>query len=327
MLLIISQSNDATAEILLDRIDARGESYFRLNFDYWPEYEIRLTPEDFFLRDKMGRELSLKTTAKAYYRKPAKVLVGSKYPPPAVDEMWECLRTLVRLLWRHCKLVLVEPYCESCRLDKFTQLALASSFFPVPTTSFVSGTTALNHSSHAVVKSLVGEWSADKCFFTTPIKVEDLDLSYTWFIQDLVTAAFDVTVVYVRGKQFAFSLRRDFVSRSPDWRSEEVSLENPRELYWEFIKGHKKFEDRVEGFMSSALLSFGRLDFLWDGGEEFTFCEVNPNGQFAWLDLEDREGVLSSVVNEISPQTPIYPIRYNPFKPLKSAVTSAKSNF
>ncbi len=37
--------------------------------------------------------------------------------------------------------------------------------------------------------------------------------------------------------------------------------------------------------------TFGRLDFLWDK-EGLWFLELNPNGQFAWLDVDGREGLI-----------------------------------
>jgi hypothetical protein len=44
--------------------------------------------------------------------------------------------------------------------------------------------------------------------------------------------------------------------------------------------------------------SFGRLDFLKVDGELW-FLEVNPNGQFAWLDLDRKSGLIHSVAEAI----------------------------
>jgi len=61
--------------------------------------------------------------------------------------------------------------------------------------------------------------------------------------------------------------------------------------------------------MDDLKLSFGRLDFLLDDEKRYWFCEVNPNGQFAWLDLSGEYGLLQAVINEISPSTEHNPIR------------------
>jgi len=44
--------------------------------------------------------------------------------------------------------------------------------------------------------------------------------------------------------------------------------------------------------------TFGRLDFLRDK-EGLWFLELNPNGQFAWLDPVGTQGVLKAVAAEI----------------------------
>jgi hypothetical protein len=74
--------------------------------------------------------------------------------------------------------------------------------------------------------------------------------------------------------------------------------------------------------MDDLKLSFGRLDFLLDDEERYWFCEVNPNGQFAWLDLSGEFGVLQAIVNEISPSTDHHSIPHE--HPLASSVHVGK---
>jgi hypothetical protein len=61
-------------------------------------------------------------------------------------------------------------------------------------------------------------------------------------------------------------------------------------------------------YMAILKLDYGRFDFLLDEQKRYWFCEVNPNGQFAWLDLGGEHGLLDAVVREISPHTPRHPI-------------------
>ncbi len=51
--------------------------------------------------------------------------------------------------------------------------------------------------------------------------------------------------------------------------------------------------------MKEAHLDFGRLDFSIDKAGKIWFLEVNPNGQFAWMDLDGRAGILEKVALEI----------------------------
>ena len=64
----------------------------------------------------------------------------------------------------------------------------------------------------------------------------------------------------------------------------------------------------IKQYMKILHLDFGRLDFLLDDRALYWFCEVNPNGQFAWLDLNNEHGLLTAVIGEICPTTQLHPI-------------------
>ena len=51
--------------------------------------------------------------------------------------------------------------------------------------------------------------------------------------------------------------------------------------------------------MDSLGLKFGRLDMLAKDKSlhETKFLEINPNGQWAWLDKSGTDGLLNSVIN------------------------------
>jgi hypothetical protein len=50
--------------------------------------------------------------------------------------------------------------------------------------------------------------------------------------------------------------------------------------------------------------TFGRLDFLLPDGK-LIFLEVNPNGQWAWLDLHNNNGLLAKMLDCIDRTTPM----------------------
>lgn len=80
-----------------------------------------------------------------------------------------------------------------------------------------------------------------------------------------------------------------------DWRKQI----NKMDLKWTRYTINSDLEDRIRGFMAEAKLEFGRLDFLLTDGNEY-FLEVNPNGQWAWLDMEGSEGIFDAVVLELT---------------------------
>ena len=67
---------------------------------------------------------------------------------------------------------------------------------------------------------------------------------------------------------------------------------------WRHITLSPDTEDGIRRFMGDCALNFGRLDFAKTDGELF-FLEVNPNGQWAWLDSHDRVGPISAMLKAI----------------------------
>jgi hypothetical protein len=64
-----------------------------------------------------------------------------------------------------------------------------------------------------------------------------------------------------------------------DWRT----LSSSDRDHWRPWALSAPAQERITAYMKRLGLRFGRLDFL-TSGDEITFLEVNPNGQFGWLD-------------------------------------------
>lgn len=293
-LLIITNSYDVTTDLLLDRLP-EGR-VFRLNFDQIEQYQIRFDSSGFRVAAPDGRTVVSEKVAKAYWRKPFNAEAQGLGVTQYVHAEWRYfLNEIVNLLWAENRFVLVEPFAER-RTGKLIQLLRAKNVFHVPPYEFVSNDAA--SATEAVVKSLSGEPVDGKMLYTTKVQTNDLDRRYPWFFQQYVPATYDITVVFVRGEVFAFRLERDFLGDSPDWRK-HISPDQR----WTFFSLPTDVLRAVSMYMDDLKLSFGRLDLLLDDEDRYWFCEVNPNGQFAWLDLSGEFGLLQAVVNEISPHT------------------------
>jgi len=145
------------------------------------------------------------------------------------------------------------------------------------------------------VKPLTADFIADyKILFTTRAVPSELDPAYPWLLQEEVIASHDVTVVYVSGQCFGFGLDRSTFS-GVDWRKHI----NREELAWKPWNLSVSDEKNICAFMESAKLDFGRLDFL-ACGDGLQFLEVNPNGQWAWLDEDGAHGIFDAVIRVLT---------------------------
>lgn len=71
---------------------------------------------------------------------------------------------------------------------------------------------------------------------------------------------------------------------------------------WQLIELDSNFIKNIQSFMRECGLRYGRLDFVTKG-QSYYFLEVNPNGQWAWLDLSGKNGLLAAMVMAVEGKT------------------------
>lgn len=300
MLLILTNSIDGTTDEIIRRLG--GHPAFRFNVDLWRQYEFEFTTHGFFLRDPAGRMIREEDVSRLYVRKPT---FDDPLDKPAGGslEWWtqQQVSYLVQEIYNLCrqrgKIALVEKGAET-RMGKVCQMRLASKHLHVPPWRIVRQDGLVAANTPQIAKSLVADFTGNyQFFFTRRVKPETLDPAYPWFLQDLVDAEADVTVVYIAGRQFAFELDRTSF-HGVDWRKHINSVDLP----WKRTRIPDEVICGISYFMSEAGLSFGRLDFL-KTKDRYLFLEVNPNGQWAWLDLEGKEGIFDCVIECLTGKT------------------------
>lgn len=295
MLLIWTHSLDGTTDLVIDRL--KDIPTFRFNVDLWREYRWSVSPRGFQLEDPTGRSCDSHDGVVFYLRKPI-YLDGMDVPAGGCLENW--CREEVIALWssihqdchRDGLACFVHP--SRYRLGKIQQLAIAKQFFEIPQWAACHGAFDNLPPAPLIAKPLtptqIGE---GKLFFTTTVDASQLDPKFPWFLQTKVRANQDVTSVYVEGQIFSYELDRkafagvdyrNHLSEALPWRPCHLAVEE---------------EEAIRGFMSFIELDFGRFDFLRGDDGVLYFLEINPNGQWAWLDEDGSNGLLDAVCNAI----------------------------
>jgi hypothetical protein len=100
-----------------------------------------------------------------------------------------------------------------------------------------------------------------------------------------------LTIFVCGNKLFSFERdRSDLVGL--DWRNQDdIFLCDQK---WQPFALSEQQKKSVEEFLSTIGVDWGRLDFMWTGAE-LIFLEYNANGQFVFLDQENRFGLLDAV--------------------------------
>lgn len=291
MLLVLTYSEDRTFDRLQDYLTV---PFFRFNIDLRKHYRWNITGDGYWFADPTGRSCEEREVSAVYLRK----LI---FDPPYIDvpaggseESWhreqlmEMILGIRDLAYAEGKLALVEP---SRAVSKVRQMRTAAKYFPVPSWDAFHGQSRL--SNPVVVKSFkpvpVGNGAN---VMVRRTDVTRLSPSFGWLVQQAIQASHDVTVVFVNGRLFVYEAPRTF--EGDDVRLADLT----REPAWAQISLTPQQQNGVCELMAELGLKFGRLDFL-RAEDKLWFLEVNPNGQWGWLDFDGDGRLYQAIAGEL----------------------------
>jgi glutathione synthase/RimK-type ligase-like ATP-grasp enzyme len=125
----------------------------------------------------------------------------------------------------------------------------------------------------------------DYAVYTTKVGPEDVEdlqdasLSPTIY-QELVPKRFDIRVTVVGRKIFAAAIdSQTDPDASVDWRR----TSNPKLPHYA-VSLPSDLESTILALMDAMTLQYGAIDFVLAPDGRYVFLEINPNGQWLWLD-------------------------------------------
>lgn len=111
--------------------------------------------------------------------------------------------------------------------------------------------------------------------------------------QELIPKRYDVRATVVGTNVFAAAIHSQTdPAAAVDWRH----TDNP-DLPHTPIQLPPKVREGVLALMSKLGLSFGAVDLVETPDGEFIFLEVNPNGQWLWIDDQLQLGITNAIVD------------------------------
>jgi len=307
MHLILAASMDATADIIVDGL---GDKVIRLNNDRRDDHEIQISSDGFLIRDRFGREVTHQNLRTLILRK------FDRRPLNATDEEVYAFREHTRAIeslldwvtWKNPEKVPINPFSMH-KVTKFVMCDVAEKYFQVPKWAF-SNTPLRSGLKNVVLKNLCGMpfKSAEKpgdtssFVYVQEVKLEELCEGWPWYLQEKVEANLDLTVAYIEGKTFGLQLeRRKFTGI--DWRK-HIGTQTDEE--WKTVQIPDWLHTKIHAYMRELQLDYGRLDFLASDSSfaDIYFLEVNPHGQWGWMDLNRNLGIYDAMINFLSTPRP-----------------------
>lgn len=301
MLLIVTQRDDYHADWVVLELQARAVPFVRFNTEDYPVktgLEWTSSGEAHLTIDGHRRPLS--DIGAVWYRRPFPPVMPTDLP--AEQAMWAQgeAREALMGVWRTLDALWVNhPDNNRVAESKLLQLRAALRLgFEVPT-SLVSNyreevaAFLAAHPEGVICKPLfdgrVPVGKEEQLFFTSRVDPDVVSLANLaaepYLFQELVPKLYDIRVTVIGGTVFAVRIGSQSLEETQtDWRRG-----HPGELDYEPIELPPDVSARCIAICRHFGLQFGAIDLALrpDGG--FSFFEINPNGQWAWL--EQRTGL------------------------------------
>jgi glutathione synthase/RimK-type ligase-like ATP-grasp enzyme len=294
VILLVTNRRDVTTDFVVAALRRRGGEFIRMNTDdLLRSWSISWRPSGWRARDGRGRSFSSNDVSGAYYRRPR---AANPVDGTAMDAGPFAIReaaALVRGLIAHTDCDWVsDPSAIELAEDKLLQLRMAEKLgLTIPRTlvtnvpeearAFVASV------SRAIVKPLSSGHLGDDpplIAYTTAIDEHDPlnDIALApHLLQERVDKQADVRVTVVDDRVFACRIdSQGNPNTTLDWR---IATSTNVPLGHVMMTLPSDVELACVRLVRALGLRFGAIDLI-ERPDGFTFLEINPNGQWAWIE-------------------------------------------
>jgi glutathione synthase/RimK-type ligase-like ATP-grasp enzyme len=301
MILIITHKEDYTADFVINKLNQRGIPYFRFNCEDClnDTISLRLSEKNF-----MSINGTQKFHSVWYRRTQLPQLTG--YAPEEkiyilneIDNFMSNLFGIIDAKW------LSEPLQVLRAENKFLQLLLAKSIgFNVPRTLISTDKKEVKEFMQSAQKCIIKPISSGrvpntkshaKLIFTNIIPedmiahLEEYETTPAIY-QDYIEKCYEIRVTIVGNKVFSACVNsQQDQESSVDWRKMKLKFERydlPNDV-----------SDKCVSLLKLLSISFGAFDLIKSKTGEYYFLEVNPNGQWVWIEKDTGLNISDEIIN------------------------------
>jgi len=312
MILILANKWDLTVDLVVLELHRRGIQFVRLNTEDLPEYSaVARFPEGLIQLRANEVSIAVSDVSAIWNRRPGHVyddLPPEQRPSQAtrkfVTDQWfawlESLQLNEAVRWVN------HPTANGLMENKIRQLKLADQLgFSIPDTLVTNDAAEVRLwlrklDGPAVCKALysplIEEDDKDSFIFTNLFESIPEDLTESLRIapaifQRAVLSKVDYRVTVVGERVFA--ARVDVSETILDWRTAKASVG------FTLCDLPAVIHNRCREYVSTANLAFGAIDLVESNGE-FYFLEINPNGEWGWLERPHGIPIASALCDLLS---------------------------
>jgi glutathione synthase/RimK-type ligase-like ATP-grasp enzyme len=310
MILLATNKRDITTDFIVMELERRGIPYFRFNTEDLPQAVVRFEPTTGWILAVGDVTINLQDVKAGYYRRPGTPEVSAEVNDQATKEYlvneWSAV---LRSLWNAIEgRWLNSPFAILRAEDKPRQLCEAQALgFEIPDTfigndiDVVVEFAAENPTIGKPLRhALIDKGPNGQVLFTQKIqnlKIDDrkaVEVAPVIYQREIIKA-YDVRVTVVQNKVFAVAIHsQDQQETELDWRRGsriDITHQNitlPDELAL-----------RCCSLAQVLGLNYGAVDLIRDVSGRYWFLEINPNGQWAWIEHRTGSPISSAIVDAL----------------------------
>jgi glutathione synthase/RimK-type ligase-like ATP-grasp enzyme len=312
LILIVTNREDHTADFGIMEIQRRGLSYIRFNTEDFPLNAVSSVGENHssIRLEKSSKEIPLDEVESVWYRRPIPPRFTDDLEPGAKDFIAHESRDFLLGIWRGLKCQWIN-HPDQLRLagSKVEQLSrmrkmglkvprtvitndpiTASEFFSANNGKVIAKPVSTNH----------GEIGGHEFILYTNL-VSNKSLAHLETVryspvifQERVEKISDIRVTVVGTRVFATEIHsQSLASAQLDWRRNALDLRHTA------FKLPDNVEDQCLKLVRSYGLIFGTIDLVRTL-TDYVFLELNPNGQWAWIEIMTGQPISKHLINSLS---------------------------
>lgn len=292
-ILIITCSYDKTIDYIIEKNKYRS-NFFRFNVDLFADYGITIS-NSYWEISYRNNTINSNTTLSIYYRKPTFPDTSDFAPEYRRIINSDILAIIDGLANSFSGVVLTKPYLLRQAENKIFQLIYAKSHSILMPKSFIGNN---DHWKCINDQRIIKPISVGKIETSSGIAIIQTNLMHEndsydspeltpVYIQEYIKKSFEVRITVVDDDFFAVKIVSDNMI---DWRAGNNNQ-------YEIIDIPIEIKKCIKMMMKDFQLRFGAIDYIVDVDGKWYFLEINPNGQWQWLECILGLSISDSIMN------------------------------
>ncbi len=223
-----------------------------------------------------------------------------------IHRQFRAMRTALWSIFRHKKWI-DDPWTIQIAENKLYQLNLATQIgFTIPDTLVTSDPDRVKgfyekHNGNIIVKLLNATPMVNQVLYTNRVtaeylaQIDSVKMSPSMF-QACISKEYELRITVVGDEIFPVKIySQEDEATSLDWRKKPKL--NDFDLKMEQTTLPEKVEQRIRNYMKAIGLHYGCIDMIVGKDSKYIFLEINPNGQWYFVQLRAEAKIAKAIAN------------------------------